>query len=128
MNDVKLIGRLTRDPDAPTEYGGGFRRLNFGLAVQRDKRQGADGPDVDFFNVTAWNKQADNIHRYLRKGARIALSGHLRAGSYQDKDGRQRNALDIIADRVWFLESRNENPSPAAPQDAPMVVTEELPF
>ena len=107
MNDLKLIGRLTKDPEAPTEYQGGSKMLRFSLAVKREYKT-KDGQDADFFNLTAWNRNADTVFNHLRKGSLIAVHAHLSSGSYTDKDGNTRYHLDIIADRIEFLSRKNE--------------------
>lgn len=97
MNDVKLIGRLTKKPEL--EYTAGNTAVTkFTIAVDRRKKE--DG--ADFIRVTVYGKQAENICRYMDKGRQVAISGRIQTGSYE-KDGRTIYTTDIIGDHVEFL-------------------------
>ncbi len=102
MNNVVLIGRLTRDPDV--------RYTNSQLAIARfsvaiNRVPGRDGQDrgADFPNVVVFGKQAENCERYLTKGKLVAIQGRIQTGSYE-KDGRKVYTTEVVADRVEFLE------------------------
>ena len=102
MNKVILVGNLTRDPEL-TETPSGVAVCRFSIAVTRDYA-GADGNrETDFFNITVWNKQAENCGKYLKKGNKVAVVGSLQTRSYEDKDGIKRNVTDIVASDVEFL-------------------------
>lgn len=102
MNDVKLIGRLTKKPEL--EYTAGNTAVTkFTIAVDRRKKE--DG--ADFIRITVFGKQAENICRYLDKGRQVAVDGYIKTGSYP-KDGKTIYTTDIIADRVEFLGSATE--------------------
>ena len=119
MNEVILMGRLTRDPE--TRYGNnGNAVTRYSLAVDRDfKREGE--PDVDFLNVVAFGKNSEFAEKWLHKGMLIAVKGSIRTGSYTDKDGVKRNSFDIVVDRHFFTGDRSNNgaPTQAAPAPAP---------
>lgn len=112
MNDVKLIGRLTKKPEL--EYTAGNTPVTkFTIAVDRRKKE--DG--ADFIRITVFGKQAENICRYLDKGRQVAVDGSIKTGSYQ-KEGKTFYTTDIIADRVEFLGSAPEpKPEPKASYD-----------
>lgn len=104
MNDVKLIGRLTKKPEL--EYTAGNTPVTkFTIAVDRKKKE--DG--ADFIRTTVYGKQAENICRYMDKGRQVAISGRIQTGSYE-KDGKKIYTIDIIGDHVEFLGSSNNEP------------------
>lgn len=107
MNNVCLVGRLTRDPELRTT-GSGISTCRFSLAV--DGRPDANGnPHTDFINIVVWRAQADNVAKYCKKGSQVAVSGRIQTGSYQAQDGSTRYTTDVVADRVQFLGSRASN-------------------
>lgn len=109
MNQVVLIGRLTRDPELRFIPNSGTAVARFSLAVNREfKREGQ--PDADFFNIVVWGKSAENCANYLKKGRLCAVNGNLRNNNYEDKNGVKHYNVEVIANRVEFLEwgDRNE--------------------
>ena len=107
MNKVYLIGNLTRDPELSTTTSG-ISVCRMSIAVGR-RFAGADGSkDTDFFNVTAWRGTAENCAKFLKKGNKIAVSGSIQTRSYDKQDGTKGFAVDIIADEVEFLSSKND--------------------
>lgn len=116
MNKVILVGNLTRDPEL-TETPSGVAVCRFSIAVTRDYA-GADGNrETDFFNITVWNKQAENCGKYLKKGNKVAVVARLQNRSYEDKDGVKRYVTDIIANEVEFLTPKGSQ----GEEDAPVV-------
>lgn len=98
MNKTILIGRLTADPELKsTQNGKSFCR--FKIAVDRV------GEGADFIPCTSWGKTAENMSKYLKKGAKIAVGGRIQSGSYE-KDGQKVYTLDVVANDVEFLESK----------------------
>ena len=141
MNNVVLIGRLTRDPEVRYTNGtnGQMAIAKYGLAV--DRRFNRAEQTADFFNITAFGKQGEFVDRYLHKGMKIAISGHIQTGSYINRDGQKVNTVEIIAENHEFCESKNANSdsqnsyteNKSTPQDRNFVnvpddVEEELPF
>lgn len=105
MNVVILVGRLTRDPELRTTQGG-KSVAKFSVAV--DRRYKTPGqPEADFFNVTAWGRQAEVICQYLKKGRQIALQGRLQTGSYVARDGSTRYTTDVVLDNFDFIGGRD---------------------
>ena len=99
MNSVILTGRLTADPELG--YTQSQKAMcRFTLAVDRTK-EGAD-----FIRIVAWDRQAENVNRYLRKGSKCAVNGRIQTGSYKDKDGKTVYTTDVVATNVEFLDSK----------------------
>jgi single-strand DNA-binding protein len=106
MNKVVLIGRLTRDPELKFTPGSGNAVTTFSLAVDRRiKREGQ--AEADFINCVAFGKTAEIIAQYLSKGRLIGVSGSIRTGSYEAKDGTRRYTTDVYIDEFQFLEKGN---------------------
>lgn len=107
MNKVYLIGNLTRDPEISTTTSG-LSVCRMSIAVSRRFSNAEGGRDTDFFNVTAWRGTADNCAKFLKKGNKIAVSGSIQTRSYEKADGTKGFSVDIVADEVEFLSSRND--------------------
>lgn len=107
MNKVILMGRLTRDPEVRYSQGATQTAVaRFSIAVDRRfKREGE--PEADFFNCTAFGKQAEFIERYLHKGIKIVLSGRVQNDNYTNKDGQMVYSVRIMVDEIEFAESKN---------------------
>ncbi len=107
MNKVILMGRLTRDPDVRYSQGASQTSVaRFSIAVERRfKRDGE--PDADFFNCTAFGKQAEFIERYLHKGTKVVLSGRVQNDNYTNKDGQMVYSVRVMVDEIEFAESKN---------------------
>ncbi|HZJ99651.1 MAG TPA: single-stranded DNA-binding protein [Tissierellaceae bacterium] len=110
MNNVVLIGRLTRDPDL-RYIPSGTAVTRFSLAVDkqlsREKKQEFESrnqPTADFINIVVWGKSAENCANYLVKGRLVAVQGRIQTGSYEDKDGKRVYTTDVVANNVEFLE------------------------
>lgn len=103
MNQVILIGRMTRDPETRYTSGSQMAVCMFALAVDRPTKQGEE-KKADFPRITAFGRQAENCEKYLAKGRLVGVQGRLQTGSYRNKDGVTVYTTDVIADRVEFLE------------------------
>lgn len=105
LNRVVLIGRLTKEPDLRyTPSGTAVAKLT--IAV--DRRQVKDREkEVDFIDIVAWQKQAENCANYLVKGQLIAVDGRLQIRSYEDNQGIRRKAAEVVAETVKFLSKPN---------------------
>ena len=142
MNKIILIGNLTRDPELKTTPNV-YSVCEFTIAVndrnaRRNQQNGQES--AQFFRISAWRQLGENCQRYLAKGRKVYVSGPLTARTYQANDGTTRVSLEVTADDVEFLSSRNDDqaggysPAPSAP--APMaqnsgftaVETDDLPF
>ena len=109
MNKVILMGRLVRDPEV--RYSQGNEPLavaRYTLAVNRRfRRQGEQ--DADFINCVAFNKQAENLARFIKKGGQIGVEGKLQTRRYTAQDGSNRIATEVICDAIHFLEPKGNS-------------------
>lgn len=103
MNRVYLIGRITAKPEL-NYTASNMAVTKFTIAVDRGKDKGAD-----FIRVTAFDRQAENICRYMDKGRMIAIEGRIQTGSYKGKDGKTVYTTDVIVDRSEFLGSASQS-------------------
>ena len=117
MNAVQIVARLTTEPTLEERGGTQVGRLR--LAVQRQR--GKDGEDrgADFIDVTVFGRQAETCAKYLAKGRRVAVEGHLHHSEWEAEDGSRRQKLEVIARSVEFLDAprtdqSEPNPEPAA--------------
>ena len=108
MNKVYLIGNLTRDPEVSTTTSG-ISVCRMSIAVGRRFANAEGSRETDFFNVTAWRGTADNCAKFLKKGNKIAVSGSIQTRTYDKQDGTKGFSVDIVADEVEFLSSRNDS-------------------
>lgn len=102
VNNITILGNITRDPELRFTPSG-TAVVSFGLAVNRsiqNKKSGEWQTEVDFFNVTAWYKLAENCAESLSKGDRVLVSGRLSQDSWEDKEGKKRSTVKIIASVV----------------------------
>ena len=107
MNNVCLVGRLTRDPELRTT-GTGISTSTFSLAV--DGRPGANGePHTDFINIVVWRVQAENVCKYCSKGSLVAVTGRITSRSYDAQDGTKRYVTEVVADNVRFLSTKGQS-------------------
>ena len=107
MNRVMLIGRLTAKPEL-RYTGSNLPYSRFSVAVNRTFNNAQGQRETDFINVVVWRKQAENVCNFLNKGSLVSVEGRLQTGSYDDKDGNKRYTMDVVADSVQFLESKNQ--------------------
>lgn len=132
MNQVTLIGRLTKDPEL--RYTGGSNKAvaDINLAVNRIyKRDGQ--PDADFFKVTVWGNQAENADKYLAKGSMIAVTGRIENNNYEDKNGVKHYGNVIQAERIEYLSQSKDKADDyssgvVVEDDFPMIDDDEVPF
>ena len=116
INQVILMGRLTRDPET-RKTASGKTVTTFSLAVDRQTQD----DQTDFFDVTAWEKTGELVAQYLSKGRRCLVQGRLRQDSWDDKDtGKKRSKVEVVASDVTFLDgpstSSDAATAPAAPK------------
>ncbi len=109
MNKVILMGRLTRDPDIrySNNSNGQMAIARFSLAVDRRFKRAGDSVDADFFNCTAFGKQAEFVERYLKQGTKILMSGRIQNDNYTNKEGQKVYSVQVIAEEIEFAESKN---------------------
>ena len=135
MNNVSLIGRLTREPELKYLPNGGQAVCKFSLAIdkglskeKKEEARSKGNPTADFPNITVWGKQAESCANYLAKGRLVAIQGRLQTGSYNKPDGTKVYTTDVVADRVEFLEWGDSNNTSANDNSFYTVLDEDIPF
>ena len=106
MNKIILMSRLTRDPEVRYSQGQNSTAIaSFSVAVNRKfKREGE--PEADFFNCTAFGKQAEFVEKYLKQGTKILLSGRLQNNNYTNKEGQKVYGVQVMVEEIEFAESK----------------------
>lgn len=107
MNQVNIIGRLARNPEAKEITNGQI--AEFTIAVDRRRGRGGEEQEPHWFRVTAFGQTADYVLQYVGKGQRVAITGRLEHRKYQDRDGNNREAISIVADNVQGLDRPRED-------------------
>src|SRR5690625_2282734 len=124
INRFVGVGRLTRDVELKYTQNGKAVG-NFTLAVNRPFKNAQGEQEADFIRCQAWEKQAENLANYMKKGSQIGIDGRIQTGSYQDKDGKTVYTTDVVADNVQFLESRNQSEKPKNSQQQSNPIADE---
>ena len=114
LNHIVLMGRLTRDPEL-RRTGSGIAVASFRLAVDRDfaSKDGNGERETDFIDVVAWRSTAEFVSRYFAKGRMAVVSGRLQMRNWTDKDGNKRTTAEVVADNVYFGDSKRDGAAPA---------------
>ena len=108
LNHIVLMGRLTRDPEL-RRTGSGVAVASFTLAVDRDyAAQGAE-KETDFVDIVAWRNTAEFVSKYFAKGRMAVVTGRLQIRNWQDKEGNKRRSAEVVADNVYFGDSKRDN-------------------
>ena len=109
LNHITIMGRLTRDPEL-RRTGSGIAVASFTVAVDRDFG-GRDGgeKETDFIDCVAWRQTGEFVSKYFTKGRMIVVSGRLQIRGWTDKDGNKRRTAEVVADNVYFGESKRTN-------------------
>lgn len=126
LNKVVLMGRLTRDPELKHTQSN-TSVTSFTLAVDRGYARPGEEKQTDFIDIVAWRQTAEFVTRYFRKGQLVAVTGRLQARKWQDNQGNNRTTYEVVADEVFFAESKRDSgnyensyqPAPYAQQEAP---------
>ena len=126
LNNIILMGRLVRDPEV-RKTATGKSVTSFTLAVERDFQSNGE-KETDFIDIVAWNAAADFVGKYFTKGRMAVVRGRLQIRNWEDKEGAKRKAAEVIADSVYFGDSKpSANTIPAG--DYPILDDdEEIPF
>ena len=108
LNHIIIMGRLTRDPEL-RRTGSGLAVANFTVAVDRDWPNKETGEkETDFINCVAWRHTGEFVSKYFTKGSMIVVSGRLQIRSWTDDNGNKRTTAEIVADNVYFGESKRD--------------------
>ena len=129
LNVCTIMGRMTRDPEL-RRTGTGVAVTSFTLAVERDFSDKQSGEkETDFIDVVTWRSTAEFVEKYFAKGSVAVVSGRLQIRNWTDKDGNKRRSAEIIAENVYFGESKKSSaesgytgfvPNSAIPSSAPV--------
>lgn len=118
LNNIVIMGRLTRDPEL-RRTSSGVAVATFTLACERDfAAQGAD-KETDFVDIVAWRSTAEFVSKYFTKGRMAVVSGRLQIRNWQDKEGNKRRSAEILADHVYFGEAKRDKTTQGEPQYDP---------
>ena len=111
LNHITIMGRLTRDPEL-RRTGSGIAVASFTVAVDRDFG-GRDGGEreTDFIDCVAWRQTGEFVSKYFTKGSMIVVSGRLQIRGWTDKDGNKRRTAEVVADNVYFGDSKRDGDS-----------------
>lgn len=108
INRAVVCGRLVRDPELRRTQNG-TPVASFTLAVNRTFKNADGQQEADFLNCVAWNKTAEIVDQYCSKGNLVGVEGRLQSRSYQDNQGNNRTVVEIIADQVQFMQSKDSS-------------------
>lgn len=117
LNRVVLMGRLVADPEL-RHTASNIAVTTFRIAVDRNYTPKGAERQTDFISIVTWRNTAEFVSRYFRKGQLIALEGSIQTRSYVDNQGNNRSAVEVVADQVYFAESRSSSSQAAHPAGA----------
>ena len=107
LNRIIIMGRLTRDPELRHTQSG-TAVASFSLAVDRDFKNQNGEKETDFIDVVAWRNSAEFVSRYFTKGRMAVVEGRLQIRPWQDRDGNKRRSAEVVADNVYFGDSKKD--------------------
>ncbi len=107
LNRVVLVGRLVRDPEL-RKTNSGTSVTSFTIAVDNLTRKGEE-KTTSYIPCTCWSMTAENVAKYCSKGSLVGIDGRISQRSYEDKNGQKRSIVEVVAENVQFLESKNSN-------------------
>ena len=115
LNHITIMGRLTRDPEL-RRTGSGIAVASFTVAVDRDFGKNENGErETDFIDCVAWRQTGEFVSKYFTKGRMAVVSGRLQIRSWTDKDGNKRRSAEVVADNVYFGDSKRDSDGASAP-------------
>ena len=119
LNHIVIMGRLTRDPEL-RRTGSGVAVASFTVAVDRDFGKNEAGEkETDFIDCVAWRQTGEFVSKYFTKGRMAVVSGRLQIRSWTDKDGNKRRTAEVVADNVYFGDSKREGDAMGSAYAAP---------
>ena len=110
LNKIVIMGRLTRDPELRRTQSG-TAVTSFSLAVDRDFKSQSGEKETDFIDVVAWRGTAEFVSKYFSKGRMAVVEGRLQIRDWTDRDGGKRRSAEVVADNVYFGDSKRDNGS-----------------
>ena len=121
LNVVAIMGRLAADPQL-RQTTTGKNVASFRIACDRGRRDANGQSQADWLDVVAWDRTAEFVCKYFQKGSLIAIDGRLQSRSYQDKNGNNRTAVEVVANNINFAGPKNSNAGTlSAPTEGPRV-------
>ena len=108
LNKIFIMGRLTRDPELRRTQSG-TPVTSFSLAVDRDFKSQSGEKETDFVDIVAWRSTAEFVSKYFTKGRMAVVSGRLQIRNWQDKEGNKRRSAEVVADNVYFGDSKRDS-------------------
>jgi single-strand DNA-binding protein len=111
LNHISIAGRLTKDPEL-RRTNTGVAVTSFTVAVDRDFKEKNGEKETDFIECVAWRNTAEFVEKYFSKGKMAIVAGRLQIRSWTDKDGNKRKTAEVVADNVYFGDSKSDNNSP----------------
>ncbi|MBO5715065.1 MAG: single-stranded DNA-binding protein [Clostridia bacterium] len=126
MNRVTIIGRLAADPEIK-QTTSGLSVCNFTIAVDRKGTKGEERI-TDWIDVVTWRHTAEFVSKYFQKGSPVVIEGSIQTRMWEDKDGKKRKAVEVVADNVEFVPKAKGEAEGNKSGDFEEVVTEDLPF
>lgn len=112
LNKIILMGRLTRDPELRRTQAG-TAVVSFSLAVDRDYKDQSGEKETDFIDIVAWRNTAEFVSKYFTKGRMAVVEGRLQIRDWTDKDGGKRRSAEVVAENVYFGDSKKSEAAPA---------------
>ena len=106
LNHIVIMGRMVRDPEL-RRTGSGVAVASFTLAVDRDFAGKDNEKETDFIDCVAWRQTGEFVSKYFTKGCMACVAGRLQIRNWTDKDGNKRRSAEVIADNVYFADSKN---------------------
>ncbi len=131
MNKVVLMGRLTRDPETRFTQTNNVQVTSFTLAVNRRFVKEGEERQADFINVVAWNKTAEFVSKYFKKGQQVGVIGRIQTRNYEDDKGVKHYITEVVAEEVYFADTKKDNTENDISQQedlTPIQDDDELPF
>ena len=118
LNKIFIMGRLTRDPELRRTQSG-TAVISFSLAVDRDFKSQSGEKETDFIDVVAWRSTAEFVAKYFTKGRMAIVEGRLQIRPWTDKDGNNRRSAEVVADNIYFGDSKRDSAGDMGGYSAP---------
>lgn len=131
LNTITLMGRMTKDPELRRTESG-LAVTSFSLACERDYAPQGGEREIDFIDVVCWRSTAEFVEKYFTKGRMAVVTGRLQIRGWTDKEGNKRRSAEILADHVYFGDSKRDGDSQEPKSDFTEIANDEedgnLPF
>lgn len=112
MNKIILMGRLTREPEVRYTQTNNTLVASFSLAVNRRFARPGEERQADFINIVAWGKTGEFCSKFFKKGMQVSVIGRLQIRNYDDENGQKHYVTEVVAEEVYFADSKKDNDEP----------------